>query len=96
MMSDYYTLCGVKFSEELLAKLEATTNVGGLALLSTMVVLEDLLRLLKILDEATVPKAGIDHTPSQVVFNISISYARIQRIQQLLADIKAILEAEKS
>lgn len=52
-------------------------------------VVEELYQVLKaidecpyFLDEATIPKNGIDANPSQVVANMSISYVKLQKISE--------------
>ncbi len=47
--------------------------------------LEFLLGAKMVVDEATVPKAGIEAAPEQVVFNWSCSYARIKLARKALA-----------
>jgi len=51
--------------------------------------LKDLLDMTLVVDEATVPKTGIETAPeNQVVFNASISHSRIKRAQQALTETK--------
>lgn len=54
--------------------------------------LEALLESPRWLEEATIPKAGIDANPKQVVFNASIAYLKIVNAQQALADAATIAE----
>ena len=47
-------------------------------------VLRDVLNLPKNLEKATVPKAGIESVPEQVVFTLNCSYARLKKFENLL------------
>lgn len=39
-------------------------------------------------DEATIPKLGIESNPKQVVFNLSCSYVRILKAREALKEIE--------
>ena len=47
-------------------------------------VIRSILECPRLLDEATVPKAGIDAAPNQVVFNISCAYLKVKDMQRAL------------
>lgn len=38
-------------------------------------------------DPATVPNQGINSAPDQVIFNLSVSYARLKEIDKLLEEL---------
>ena len=49
--------------------------------------LEDLLDMTLVIDEATIPKVGIEAAPeNQVVYNASISHSRIKRARHALKE----------
>lgn len=47
-------------------------------------ILKEILECPRIIDEATVPKGGIDVAPKQVVFNMSIGLMRIRKARRIL------------
>lgn len=47
-----------------------------------------------VVDEATVPLAGIEAAPDQVVFNWHCSYSRIKKARLALADFRAWRDGE--
>lgn len=47
--------------------------------------LEMLITLPRTLDDATVPRGGVDVAPEQVVFTYGVSLAKVRRIEALLA-----------
>lgn len=49
-------------------------------------ILQQILDCPKSVDEATIPKEGVQAAPEQVVFNMSIGLMRINKIQELLRD----------
>lgn len=60
------------------------------ALLNKMAeALHDLLDCPRWIDEATIPKAGIEAAPQQVVVNMSVAWLKIQALKEITALIDA-------
>ena len=51
-------------------------------------ILESFLNCPRWVDEATVPKGGIEVSPKQVIFNMSISLVRIRNAEKILNESK--------
>jgi hypothetical protein len=46
--------------------------------------LREVMDVPRVVDEATVPRAGQNSAPEQVVYTLCVSYARLKRIEKLL------------
>jgi hypothetical protein len=55
-------------------------------------ILSEILGCPRSVDEATIPRAGIESAPNQVVFNMSIALPRVRRAQKLVSALEQAIE----
>ena len=55
-------------------------------------VLEEICNCPRWVDEATIPKAGIDAAPQQVILNMSVSLIRLRKAQTIIESLSQALE----
>lgn len=66
------------------APTQGQASSGGGDCVEALRALRDLMECPRWVDKATVPRAGIDARPEQVVFNMSVAYLKIKRAQEVV------------